>query len=36
MRLPDLVYGSDVSIALTTYLNHQGNGALIQVPGFKR
>lgn len=36
MRLPDLVYGSDVSIALTTYLNHQGNGAVIRVPGFKR
>jgi sulfur-oxidizing protein SoxA len=36
MRLPDLVYGSDVSIALTTYLNYQGNGAVMRVPGFKR
>lgn len=36
MRLPDLVYGSDASIALITYLNHSGNGAVIQVPGFKR
>jgi sulfur-oxidizing protein SoxA len=36
MRLPELAYGSDVSIALTTYLHRQGNGAVIQVPGFKR
>jgi len=36
MRLPDLDYGSDVSIALTTYLNHSGNGTIIKVPGFKR
>lgn len=36
MRLPELGYLSDVSIALTTYLNRQGNGAVIQVPGFKR
>lgn len=36
MRLPDLDYGSDVSIALTMYLNHTGNGAKINVPGFKR
>lgn len=36
MRLPDLVYGSDASIALITYLNHSGNGAVIRVPGFKR
>ena len=36
MRLPDLVYASDVSIALTLYLHYQGNGAVIQVPGFKR
>lgn len=36
MRLPELKYGSDVSIALTMYLNHQGNGATIKVPGFKR
>lgn len=36
MRMPDLKYGSDASIALTTYINHQGNGAVINVPGFKR
>ena len=36
MRLPELVYTSDTSIALTTYLHYQGNGAVIQVPGFKR
>jgi sulfur-oxidizing protein SoxA len=36
MRLPDMKYGSDMSIALTLYLHHQGNGAVIRVPGFKR
>jgi sulfur-oxidizing protein SoxA len=36
MRLPELKYGSDVSLALTTYLHRQGNGAVIKVPGFKR
>ena len=36
MRLPELQYVSDVSIALTTYLHYQGNGAVIRVPGFKR
>jgi sulfur-oxidizing protein SoxA len=36
MRLPELEYVSDVSIALTTYLHRQGNDAVIQVPGFKR
>jgi sulfur-oxidizing protein SoxA len=36
MRLPELKYVSDTSIALTTYLHYQGNGAVIQVPGFKR
>jgi sulfur-oxidizing protein SoxA len=36
MRLPDMKYGSEMSIALTLYLNHQGNGAVIRVPGFKR
>jgi L-cysteine S-thiosulfotransferase len=36
MRLPELSYASDVSIALTTYLHYQGNGAVIKVPGFKR
>jgi sulfur-oxidizing protein SoxA len=36
MRLPELKYASDTSIALTMYLNYQGNGAVIKVPGFKR
>ena len=36
MRLPDLGFASDVSIALTTYLNYQGNGAVIRVPGVRR
>ena len=36
MRLPELIYTSDVSIALSTYLHYQGNGAVIKVPGFKR
>ncbi len=36
MRLPELEYASDTSIALTTYLHYQGNGAVIRVPGFKR
>jgi len=36
MRLPELKYESDASIALTTYLQYRGNGAVIQVPGFKR
>lgn len=36
MRLPDLKYGTDYSIALTTFLNHRGNDAVMQVPGFKR
>jgi sulfur-oxidizing protein SoxA len=36
MRLPELKYASDTSIALTTYLQVRGNGAVINVPGFKR
>ena len=36
MRMPDLPYLSDVSIAITSYLNYQGNGAVIRVPGVKR
>jgi len=36
MRLPELSYVSDASIALTTYLHYNGNGAVIRVPGFKR
>lgn len=36
MRLPDLAYLSDLSVAITHYLNYQGNGAEIKVPGVKR
>ena len=36
MRLPEMQYASDLSIALTTYLHYQGNGAIMKVPGFKR
>ena len=36
MRLPDLGYASDMSVALTTYLNYSGNGATIDVPGVRR
>jgi L-cysteine S-thiosulfotransferase len=36
MRLPDLKYGTDYSIALTSYINHKGNDAVVRVPGFKR
>ncbi len=36
MRLPDLGYASDMSVALTTYLNYSGNGAVIGVPGVRR
>ena len=36
MRLPELKYASDTSIALTTFMHYQGNGAVIRVPGFKR
>lgn len=36
MRLPDLAYLTDLSVALTSYLNYEGNGAVIGVPGVKR
>jgi L-cysteine S-thiosulfotransferase len=36
MRLPDLGYASDMSIALTSYLNHRGKGGVIQLPGVRR
>jgi sulfur-oxidizing protein SoxA len=36
MRLPDLGYTSEMSIALTSYLNHLGNGGVIQLPGVRR
>lgn len=36
MRMPDLGYASDMSVALTSYLNARGNGAVIQLPGVRR
>lgn len=36
MRLPDLGFASDMSVALTTYLNRSGNGGVIQLPGVRR
>ncbi len=36
MRLPDLGYASDVSVALTTYLYHSANGGVIKLPGVRR
>ncbi|HYH41755.1 MAG TPA: sulfur oxidation c-type cytochrome SoxA [Burkholderiales bacterium] len=36
MRLPDLGYASDMSVALTSYLNRSGNGGVIQLPGVRR
>lgn len=36
MRLPDLGFASDMSVALTSYLNYTGNGAVIGVPGVRR
>ncbi len=36
MRLPDLGYTSEMSIALTSYLNHLANGGVIQLPGVRR
>jgi sulfur-oxidizing protein SoxA len=36
MRLADLGYASDMSVALTTYLNHRANGGTVQLPGVRR
>jgi L-cysteine S-thiosulfotransferase len=36
MRHADLGYASDMSIALTSYLNQQGKGGVIQLPGVRR
>ena len=36
MRLPDLGYASDLSVALTTYLNYSANDGLINLPGVRR
>lgn len=36
MRLPDLGFASDMSVALTAYLNRSGNGGVILLPGVRR
>ena len=36
MRLPDLGFASDLSVAITTYLNHSANGGEIKLPGVRR
>jgi sulfur-oxidizing protein SoxA len=36
MRAPDADYGSDVIIALQTYLQKQANGGVLEAPGIKR
>ncbi len=36
MRLPAVDYGSDVTVALTTYLNTKAEGGMIDVPSIKR
>ena len=36
MRLPDIEYGSDASVALITYLSSRANGGVINVPAIKR
>jgi L-cysteine S-thiosulfotransferase len=36
MRLPDLDYGSPVSVALISFLSHQAEGAALDLPGMKR
>lgn len=36
MRLPDLGFASELSVAITTYLNHSANGGVIQLPGVRR
>ncbi len=35
-RFPDLVFGSELSIALTTYLAYNANGAAFNAPAIKR
>ncbi len=36
MRLPDLAYGSPASVALISFLSHQGKGVALDLPGMKR
>jgi sulfur-oxidizing protein SoxA len=35
-RFPELLYGSDASIALTMFLAHNANGAAFDAPAIKR
>jgi sulfur-oxidizing protein SoxA len=35
-RFPELIFGSDASIALITYLAHNANGGVMAAPGVKR
>ena len=35
-RFPDLVFGSELSIALTTFLAYNANGAAFNAPAIKR
>ena len=36
MRLPDLGYASEMSVALTSYLYGRGKGGVVQLPGVRR
>ena len=36
IRHADLGYASDMSVALTSYLNHRANGGTVQLPGVRR
>ncbi len=36
MRMPDVTYGSDVTVALITFLTNQAAGGEILVPSIKR
>ena len=36
MRLPDLGFASDLTVAITSYLNYSANGGAIRLPGVRR
>jgi sulfur-oxidizing protein SoxA len=36
MRQPDLGFASDLSVAITTYLNYSANGGVVKLPGVRR
>ena len=36
MRMPDLGFASELSVAITTYLNHSANGGTVKLPGVRR